>query len=517
MVSASLAKILLMVACVLGILQGAMFLVGGILATKDNNKDLDNYVDTNPYRLIGTRTGDNKYYCGAIRLRPTATNINVKDASCDPKFDKMDRGWFKRVYDMCSKNDIGKLYGGQVPDATRTDITNSEICKLRGYKYVFALSIACGCAWVVAGIIALLASIMENKLVGFAAGGLFAAAYIVFVVLFSLIWHSVRNFNKSCLNNSCKDIRKRGKKSSYEVLAYSICAFVLIFVSIICCFLGALDVEEEPGKGKGSAYPDYTGENEKDRLTDSKYGKEEEEPMLAKDKHPPPKKPDAISPAAKDYENLFQLFNKYITDEDKMKKYSDKKFDQTDTDKSNTITLNEFRDFVNGLMKKKNLPPPPERKVTALMKKYDTDKNGTLERNEFHQMLLEIFIESRELLIEQYAAKKADSWKPGKVPRRKDTSKVADLDKLLKNSEDLNTVLEQIAKQEGKSLNGTLDIDEVTDLLRIFCERYKVPSLNRDEITEVMFDMDRDIVDYDKIDLNMAAYAVLSISRNLLK
>jgi hypothetical protein len=40
------------------------------------------------------------------------------------------------------------------------------------------------------------------------------------------------------------------------------------------------------------------------------------------------------------------------------------------------------------------------------MKKYDKDQNEVLDKQEFRQMLLEIFLESRELLILSYAERK---------------------------------------------------------------------------------------------------------------
>eukprot|EP00826_Nyctotherus_ovalis_P012755 TRINITY_DN1339_c0_g1_i11.p2 TRINITY_DN1339_c0_g1~~TRINITY_DN1339_c0_g1_i11.p2 ORF type:complete len:388 (+),score=163.48 TRINITY_DN1339_c0_g1_i11:48-1211(+) len=380
--------------------------------------------------------------------------------------------------------------------------------------------------------------------------------YIVFIVLFALIWHDVRDMKKECVNKLCKKAKKRGKKAAYELFAYSICGFVLIFAAIICCFLGALgfgdssddDAGANPSSAKiaegnnpsedrvnvgyvGAGGEGATGRGEggtgRDEGTagrggkggDGKEGEETKQDPKggSPGKNSPPKKPAGVSLAGKEYLEKFKKLNRYIADKNKMQKYADKKFDQTDKDKSGTLTLREFKDFVVGLMKQKNLPPPSDRKIAALMKRYDTDMNGTLERPEFKQMLLEIFIESREILIMKYAEKKANSWKPAKVPKKKDLSKVGELDKLLKDSDDFYAVLEKIAKEADKNQNSMLDIDEVTEVVSIFCGRYKVPPLNRDEIVEVMYDMERDIVEYDVYDLRMVAYAVLSISRNLVK
>lgn len=509
MVSASLGKILLIVACILGILQGVMFLVGGILAAKDNNKNLNNYDTNNTYSVLGKNAEDFKYYCGGIRLRPDIST-GAAGANCPQGYNDMDRGWFKRSYDICKKDEVNKMYGGNIPANIKAAIEGSSICRLKGYKYILIISITCGSGYILSAIVALLASVMGNKLVGFAAGGLYAGFYIAFIVLFSIIWHSVRDFNRNCLNKTCNQIKKRGKKSSIEFLAYSICSFALIFVAIICCFLGASGLGEESESGAASAYKPSRDDKTAERVDD-----EENKPL--KDEHDLPRKPTEISRPAKDTHGVFKVLNSYIADKDNMQDYSNKKFDETDTDKSGTITLNEFKEFVNNLMAKRNLPPPTEKKVGNLMKKYDTNKNGTLERNEFQQMLFEIFVESREILVTKYAEKKANSWKPEKVPSRKDTSKVDELDKLLSNTEEFNTVLERTIRQAGYNPKSKFDIDQMTEVLKLFCERYRVPVLNRDEITEVMFDMDRDITEYATQDQRMAAQVALTISRNLLK
>jgi Ca2+-binding EF-hand superfamily protein len=504
MISSSLAKILLIVACALGVIQGIMFLVGGIIAAKDRNNKVD--LLTNLFSLGPSGINDLKYFCGGIKIAQKPANIDARGADCNTDYEEMDRGWFQRTKDIC-KGSAG-------------------MCDLRGYKYVLAVSITTGIGCIIGAGVAIAAVKMMNKITAFAAGGVFTAFYIIFIVLFALIWDSVRKVNKECLNKACNDVKKRGKKSSFEVLAYSICCFVLVCGAIVCCFLAALGIEDESSSASGSAAgassAKVVGDSE-NRMRDeegqvtAKEGKEAEETKQGKPASSPPRKPAGVSAAGKEYLEKFKQLNKYIANKDKMQKYANKKFDETDTDKSGTLVLSEFKEFVVGLMTKKKLPPPSDKKITALMKRYDKDRNGTLEKNEFQQMLLEIFLESREILIMKYAEKKANSWKPSRVPKKKDTSKVADLDKLLQNSDNFYVVLEEIAKKADKNYNAMLDIDEVTELVRIFCERYKVPVLNRDDIVEVMYDMERDIIEYDVYDLRMVAYAVLSISRNLLK
>ena len=62
-----------------------------------------------------------------------------------------------------------------------------------------------------------------------------------------------------------------------------------------------------------------------------------------------------------------------------------------------------------------------------------------------------------------------------------------------------------------------LDINEVTDLVKTFCNEYHTPVLNQNDIIEVMADMGRNVKEYDVNDFKMVAYAIMCISRNLLK
>ena len=519
MISSPLAKNLLLIACALGGLQGIMFIIGGCIAAHDRNKNLDDkdsFLSNPGMRLVGF---DTKYYCGGMKftLRGSGPfeNIFKKDADCDPKYDEMDRGWFNRVHKNCKDEDVTSLI--------KKDEYQRICINLRGYKYVLAISLTTGIGCIVGAATAILAMILTSKLLAFIAGIVFVVFYIIFIVLFSLIWDDVRDFDKHCLNRLCKQMRRKGKKSSREILAYSIICFVFVFGAIVCCFLAAFGLGDEspdgPGPGAPSATVGIVGYIEKKPEEDketAREGKEAEETKQVIDTNTLEKKAE-LSEIGKQYLEKFKQLNKYVTDKDKMTKYAQKKFEATDTDNSGELSFEEFKEFVAGLMKKKDLPAPSDRRIKSMMKRYDKSGSGTLYKCEFQQMLLEIFLESRELLIANYAKKKAISWKPAKVPKNKDTSKVGELDKLLNNSDDFYVVLEEIAKKADKNQNAMLDINESTELVRIFCERYKVPVLNRDDIIEVMHDMERDVTEYDIYDLRMVAYAILSISRNLLK
>jgi len=475
---------MLLIACIFGVLQGLMTLIGGSIAAYDSDKSLND--DLNPDIRLGRTLSppDYKYGCGDIRgfNLPEEDELWNKEHKC--KRGKMDRGWFRRVRNHCKDNEgISPSY--------------LDICKLKGFNLVLAYAITCGIGWLISGGIAAIAAVLNIKLAALAAAGAFAAFYIISIVLFYTVWDSVRKFNKECLDKACGDVRRGGKRSANEFLGYSICSFVLIFGAIVCCVLGALSLEE-----------DFSGAGQVKQggliiIIASQEPRTEERPEL--------------STVAQEYIKKFTELNKYIADKNKMERYADKKFDETDSDKSGILDFSEFKVFVNKIMGNKGLPPPSDRKVTALVKKYDTDKSGTLEKKEFHDMLLEIFIESREILISKYAVKKAESWKPAKVPTYKDLSKVSELDRLLNNTDDFYKAFKEEAKIADENQYNKLDIDEVTSLIRNFCNKYRTPVFNRRDIIEIMNDMGRDIKEYHPTDLRMVAYATMLISRNLLK
>ena len=471
---------MLLTACSLGILQGVMTLIGGWIAAHDSKNSL--YENNHQNIKIGYTIGsqDKKYRCAEIRIFDwRVPNVWDKNDKCFSW--RMDRGWFSRVNDYCKKSEN----------------KSSEVCKLKGFNLVLAYAITCGIGWVVSGGIAAIAAVLNIKLAALAAAGAFTAFYITFIILFYIVWDSVRKVNKECLDKVCRAVRRGGKRSANEFLAYSICSFVLILGAIVCCFLGALSLEE-----------DFSGAGQVKQggliiIIASQEPRTEERPEL--------------STVAQEYIKKFTELNKYIADKNKMERYADKKFDETDSDKSGILDFSEFKVFVNKIMGNKGLPPPSDRKVTALVKKYDTDKSGTLEKKEFHDMLLEIFIESREILISKYAVKKAESWKPDKVPTYKDLSKVSELDRLLNNTDDFYKAFKEEAKIADENQYNKLDIDEVTSLIRNFCNKYRTPVFNRRDIIEIMNDMGRDIKEYHPTDLRMVAYATMLISRNLLK
>eukprot|EP00826_Nyctotherus_ovalis_P056054 TRINITY_DN7503_c0_g1_i1.p1 TRINITY_DN7503_c0_g1~~TRINITY_DN7503_c0_g1_i1.p1 ORF type:complete len:454 (-),score=113.44 TRINITY_DN7503_c0_g1_i1:165-1526(-) len=450
------------------------------------------------------RDRDKKCSCGRIRLRNKPGNVQ-DNSYCDLSYQEMDRGWYKRVHEYCNSRE-------------NSDEGVPDICKLNGYGIVLAYVIACGVGWILAGAIAALATAVDSKMIAFASVGVFVIFYLTFIGLFAAAWHSVREVNKDCLNKLCTEVKRQGKKSSYEMLAYSICAFATIFLAIILSLCGSLNMDEgNPDEtAKIASKDDYMNAGEiscpsSRTINQMKNNRHNEQSKLAS------KERKDISTAAQEHYKKFVQLNKYISDRPKMSSYAKKKFRQANADGSGALNHSEFKSFITTLMARKQLPAPSDRAVSSMIQLYDTNNTNTLSEAEFERMLLEIFIESRELLIARYAVNKANSWKPAKVPAVKDIEKLNSLEEVLEKAENFYNALDEIGEAKGYSKNTVLSIDEITELLAAFCSRYRSPALRKSDIVEIMHDMGRDVRQFDMSDKRMAGYAVASISMNLLK
>jgi len=66
---------------------------------------------------------------------------------------------------------------------------------------------------------------------------LYSTGYIIFVGLFGAVMAEI-NAQNSCLNRSplCEEVKRKFRRSGNEFKGYSICAFVLITLSVIFTF-----------------------------------------------------------------------------------------------------------------------------------------------------------------------------------------------------------------------------------------------------------------------------------------
>lgn len=145
---------------------------------------------------------------------------------CDCEIDKADRGWFYRTHKYCG-TDAVSCVGGE-----------------DHFVIIMIYAIVCGVLWIAASGIALIASIKMERTWIWISASLFLAGYALFIGLFGTIMVDL-NYNRRLINNSsakpvgtgyekcCPAEKDKFKRSSDEFLAYSICSFVLIGISII--------------------------------------------------------------------------------------------------------------------------------------------------------------------------------------------------------------------------------------------------------------------------------------------
>lgn len=472
---------------------------------------------SNPRLQVGY---DTKYMCGLVRFTTTSATSAAGASATNicANFDKGDRGWFRRVHDFCNEIDC-KDHAKSMND-------------LLGYGGVMTFAIVCGIGWMLSGVVALVAFMKPDKVVALVAAVLFTAVYAVFIGIFATVWVHVRRVRKECpfYTDDCKDYKKKTRKSSIEFLAYSICAFVLIFAAILCCLLAVFSIDfdgkeepvEAPENDKEAVYPHSSGRA--DEKPETQTNKLEEEVALNRPNLSPTvtRQPEVVPMeeskrcSGEEFKPKFAQLHKYIGDPLRMQEYANQKFDEVDSDHSGTISAGELRVFVADIMRKKGFPEPTDQKIDELMKYFDKDNSSTLEKNEFEKMLREIFVESREILARKYAAKKADSWKPAKVPRNPDRSQLQALDKELNHPVDFYKTLDEIASSKRINRNSTISLSEVKELVDGASGRFRVPALSKTELQEVLEDIERPIRDFDRADQNLTVYTALNIARNLM-
>jgi len=141
--------------------------------------------------------------------------------SCECEIGEADRGWFERLHNYCKDK--------------QSDNESKDDCRpgSDAYQFIMSIAIVCGFAWILAGSFSFLAhSARSNTDKVFALGSLaiYIVGYIIFAGLFGIVMNQInyRNFNASyCL-------MEKFRRSGDEFMAYSICGFILIMISIMC-------------------------------------------------------------------------------------------------------------------------------------------------------------------------------------------------------------------------------------------------------------------------------------------
>ncbi len=212
---------ILLVAGMLGIVQGLLTFIGGLVAAHDTS------ADSIP-NSIPNLTPHGKYWCGMIRRAPADVNCN---------FESLDRGWFKRVHDAVHSGDYN--YSATYSNVTTSYIASKDDLKgLTGYEAVVSYAVVCGIGWFVAGGLAIRGARGKTRAFAVIALLVFVSMYCLFIGLFGPVWDSVLKVESDCqpvYDATCDEFRKHVTSSAREFLAYSICSFVLIAAAIAGC------------------------------------------------------------------------------------------------------------------------------------------------------------------------------------------------------------------------------------------------------------------------------------------
>lgn len=133
--------------------------------------------------------------------------------------EKADRGRFYRLHQHC--------------------ISEYSDCATGEDSFVLILVYAtvCGIFWFTAGALSCQAYAKNNRLCIMIAASLFIIGYVIFVGIFGNVMFHVNYANKIMKPLLCPKVFDKFKRSGNEFKAYSICSFILIFISIVCTLL----------------------------------------------------------------------------------------------------------------------------------------------------------------------------------------------------------------------------------------------------------------------------------------
>jgi len=131
------------------------------------------------------------------------------------KIEKADRGWFHRRHKYCTSEGTECAAG------------------VDAYNLVMSYAIVCGILWIAAGGLAFFASMKTEKPWIMISAALFFLGYVIFVGLFGAVMLQINEVNKD-MDNYCKEVKKKIRRSGDEFMGYSICSFILIFGAILC-------------------------------------------------------------------------------------------------------------------------------------------------------------------------------------------------------------------------------------------------------------------------------------------
>jgi len=152
------------------------------------------------------------------------------DCTCDIYVS--DRGWFNRFHNYCkNKQSENKSQDDCPPESD-------------AFKFIISIAVVCGLSWMIAGVFSIAGCDREkdvSKRYALVSTSIYLVSYIIFAGLFGVVMTQInyRNLKFDELEH-CDNVKKQFRKSGNVFLGFSICEFVLIWISIVCtlCSLG---------------------------------------------------------------------------------------------------------------------------------------------------------------------------------------------------------------------------------------------------------------------------------------
>ena len=98
-------------------------------------------------------------------------------------------------------------------------------------------------------------------------------------------------------------------------------------------------------------------------------------------------------------EDVIREMKTMLGDPKKFNDFANERFIHTDVDGNGFIDVKELEHAMNEIAEEMGLAKPPKSKIDKIFKKYDTDKSGTLDKQEFKsftKMVLENFLKVME-------------------------------------------------------------------------------------------------------------------------
>ena len=225
-------------------------------------------------------------------------------------------------------------------------------------------------------------------------------------------------------------------------------------------------------------------------------------------------------PTLPELRKTFATITKYLSNDELLTKFAEKKFVAIDTDQNDVISFNELWEFMNSTLKKKKLPQATEKQVEMLMKRYDKDNNGVISHEEFGSFIIDLFKSSRQTLIIVYGEVKAnDLIAKLSEPIKGNPKGVADMEEILEDSRKYYVELKKCAQQIDKATAKELTLEDINKICNLLCQTYGAPTISKEDFQEILKDVcvSDATSTFTQGDLRIISIVVTNIAKSMLR